>query len=166
MNEKGIVYEGEEYRLVNKKADVGEMVFVISEGSHDFHRGDVTVIKEVDETNIEQTRRADAECGWLFDSEYLVLEPLESESTPDIQDLLANLARRVEYLERKATSLEQQLRDTQGNCEKLAEELATVKHQTQPKEVEVVTFEKFLDSIADKVAERLVGDCRKAGGGR
>jgi hypothetical protein len=88
-----------------------------------------------------------------------------SQATPDITDLIANLARRV-------ASLEQQLRDTQGNVEKLAEELATVKHlaesntqdiafldeRTQPKEVEVFTFEKFLDSIAEKVAQKLIGD--------
>jgi chromosome segregation ATPase len=122
MNEKIIVHENVKYRMVNKKADVGEMVLVISEGSHDFRRGDVTVIKEIDETDTEQTRRADAECGWLLDSEYLVLEPMESEATPDITDLLANLARRV-------SSLEHQLRDTQSNVEKLAEELANTKHR-------------------------------------
>jgi chromosome segregation ATPase len=54
-----------------------------------------------------------------------VLEPLVeecSEASPNIHDLLANLARRV-------SSLEQQLRDTQGNVEKLAEELANTKHR-------------------------------------
>jgi TolA-binding protein len=40
-------------------------------------------------------------------------------------DVIANLARRV-------SSLEQQLRDTQGNVEKLAEELATVRHVSKP----------------------------------
>jgi hypothetical protein len=108
-------------------------------------------------------------------------------------DVIANLARRVLEIERelleyktlgirdhlregnnvlnnRVASLEQQLRDTQRNVERQAEELATVKHladsneqdiamldeRTQPQSVEVVTFEKFLDSIADKVAERLV----------
>jgi hypothetical protein len=92
-----------------------------------------------------------------------------SQTSPDITDLLANLARRV-------SSLEQQLSATQGNVEKLAEELANVthwnkKHATMfgklyedvrllkdcahPKEVEVVTFEKFLDSVADDVAKKL-----------
>jgi DNA repair exonuclease SbcCD ATPase subunit len=91
---------------------------------------------------------------------------LTPQSSPSVTDLLANLARRV-------SSLEQQLSSTQSNVEKLAEELAEVKHMTHendreiydllkrldngnsPKEVEAVTFEKFLDSIADKVAERL-----------
>lgn len=87
------------------------------------------------ETTINCLKEEDEEC---------------SEADPSITDILANLAHRVH-------SFESQLRDTQGNVEKLAEELATVKHQTQPQSVEVVTFEKFLDSIADKVAERLVG---------
>jgi hypothetical protein len=72
-------------------------------------------------------------------------------------DLLANLANRVH-------SLEQQLRDTQRNLETFAEQtesnskdIAMLDERTQPQSVEVVTFEKFLDSIADKVAERLVG---------
>jgi hypothetical protein len=42
---------------------------------------------------------------------------LTPQSSPSVTDLLANLARRV-------SSLEQQLSDTQGNVEKLAEELA------------------------------------------
>jgi chromosome segregation ATPase len=46
----------------------------------------------------------------------------QSQASPDITDLLANLARRV-------ASLEQQLRDTQSNVEKLAEELANAKHR-------------------------------------
>jgi hypothetical protein len=101
------------------------------------------------------------------------LEPLES--TPDVTDLLANLANRVH-------SLEQQLRDTQSNVERQAEELAhfdyaintvayrisrvqtRVEENEQTQSVEVVTFEKFLDSIADKVAERLVGQSRMEGG--
>jgi TolA-binding protein len=45
----------------------------------------------------------------------------EAETPQDLICILANLARRV-------ASLEQQLRDTQGNVERLAEELATVKN--------------------------------------
>jgi hypothetical protein len=59
------------------------------------------------------------------DDRYRTVEPVESEEcceTPSVTDLLANLARRV-------SSLEQQLRDTQGNVEKLAEELANTKHR-------------------------------------
>jgi hypothetical protein len=47
---------------------------------------------------------------------------LTPQSSPSVTDLTANLARRV-------SSLEQQLRDTQGNVEKLAEELANTKYR-------------------------------------
>jgi TolA-binding protein len=53
-----------------------------------------------------------------------VLDPDVSEASPSITDLIANLARRV-------SSLEQQLKDTQGNVEKLAEELADVKYNAK-----------------------------------
>jgi chromosome segregation ATPase len=46
----------------------------------------------------------------------------QSQASPSVTDLLANLARRV-------ASLEQQLSATQGNVEKLAEELANAKHR-------------------------------------
>jgi phage shock protein A len=50
-------------------------------------------------------------------------------------DVIANLARRV-------SSLEQQLRDTQSNLEKLAEELANTKHHTYSIERDVMAVEK------------------------
>jgi predicted RNase H-like nuclease (RuvC/YqgF family) len=68
-------------------------------------------------------------------------------------ELIANLSRRVH-------SLEQQLAATQRNIETWAERTENIIYtleSTKPKEVEVVTFEKFIDSIANKVAERLVG---------
>jgi chromosome segregation ATPase len=157
------VMDGKEYVEVERKANVGDKVIVLNSAHVDSHNiGRVYTVKGFDGELIDTDGfYADGSELNLQEDEYYVLEPTNSEecceASPQITDLLANLARRVEYLERKATSLEQQLRDTQGNVEKLAEELATVKHQSAPKEVEVVTFEKFLDSIADKVAERLVG---------
>jgi hypothetical protein len=163
------VMDGKEYVEVERKANVGDKVVVIKSGGW-YHTGQTFEVisgkkygfretpSEYGSVYVESGENIYNErCSFISLERYRVLEPLESEDSPLITDLLANLARRVEYLERKATSLEQQLRDTQGNVEKLAEELATVKHQSAPKEVEVVTFEKFLDSIADKVAERLVG---------
>jgi deoxyribodipyrimidine photolyase-like uncharacterized protein len=98
-------------------------------------------------------------------------EKAKKESDPSVTDLLANLARRV-------SSLEQQLSATQTNMEKLAEEGANTLHFAHaierdvmviekrldngmsPKEVEVFTFENFLDSIADKVAQKIIGGGR------
>jgi uncharacterized coiled-coil protein SlyX len=72
---------------------------------------------------------------------YRVLEPLESEEccesvdNPSITDIIANLARRV-------ASLEQQLSATQGNLEKLAEELATVKYLVDSNEQDIAMLDE------------------------
>jgi hypothetical protein len=147
------VMDGKEYVEVCRRAGVGEKVLVVE----DFPYGNIGEVHTILSVNHFSGDYVTDKAVRMNFGRCVVLEPVEDEASPQVTDLLANLARRVEYLERKATSLEQQLRDTQGNTEKLAEELATVKHQTQPQSVEVVTFEKFLDSIADKVAERLVG---------
>jgi hypothetical protein len=156
------VMDGKTYVEVDRKARVGDKVLIInatkSHGKYD--NGSVVQVDRVNSIGIESnsartTDDTNSE-GFIHKREYVVLEPLEEE-TPSVTDLLANLARRV-------SSLEHQLSATQANVEKLAEELATLRHQTHPKEVEVFTFEKFLDSIADKVAERLVGQSRMEGG--
>jgi predicted RNase H-like nuclease (RuvC/YqgF family) len=163
------VIDGVTYVEVDRDAKVGDKVLIVkAEDTYGkYMNGSIITVDRLCSGGIESdiARSDEGEgnsTGFIIEKEYVVIEPNNecSEDSPKVTDLLANLARRVEYLERKATSLEQQLRDTQGNCEKLAEELATVKHQTQPQSVEVVTFEKFLDSIADKVAGRLVGGGR------
>lgn len=167
------VIGGVEYVEVDRKAEVGEYVTYAYKGKRD------NIVRKVE---------------YIGEDGYVVLEPLDSEevtvdttqaspevevdgrdASPSVVDLLANLARRV-------TSLEQQLRDTQRNVEKWAEELANnyatieevdyvhklaesneqdiamLDERTQPKQVDVVTFDKFLDSVAEKVAQKLVGE--------
>lgn len=170
---KMYVIDGIKYVVVEREAKVGDNVVIVDAWlSHSkYANGDIIEVHRAFEDGIENDLVKDVknETGYIADKEYVVIEPLETDETPDINDLLANLARRV-------SSLEQQLRDTQGNVEKLAEELATKTREidkkielaldyivtlddrvNKPQSVEVVTFEKFLDSIADKVAERLVG---------
>jgi peptidoglycan hydrolase CwlO-like protein len=76
-------------------------------------------------------------------------------------DVIANLANRVH-------SLEQQLRDTQSNVEKLAEELATVKHLADSNEQGIAMLDErtqqpveFLVKLAVEMARyRTGGDSR------
>jgi hypothetical protein len=92
-------------------------------------------------------------------TQYRTLEPVET--NPSVTDLLANLARRV-------SSLESQLRDTQGNVEKLAEELATVKHLADSNEQDIAMLDErtqqpveFLVKLAVEMARyRTGGDSR------
>jgi hypothetical protein len=177
------VMDGKEYVEVDRKAEVGDKVLIVNaEFSYGMYRnGDLITVERMDDTGIYNKSIAcvgtggSNSSGCIYHEEYLVLEPLENESSPQITDLIANLANRVH-------SLEQQLRDTQSNVERQAEELAhfdyaintvadrisrvqtRVEENEQTQSVEVVTFEKFLDSIADKVAERLVGQSRMEGG--
>lgn len=124
------VIDGVTYVEVDRKAEVGDTVLIVSAAATNdlYNDGDILVAEKVNGNGIfnKNVRSATSMCynpnGYVDDFEYHVLEPIESEETPDINDLLANLARRV-------SSLEQQLRDTQGNLEKLAEELANTKHR-------------------------------------
>jgi septal ring factor EnvC (AmiA/AmiB activator) len=155
------VMDGVNYVEAHRRAVVGEKVLV----TENFPFGSIGEVHTVTSVNHFNGGYVTDKAPLMNFERCVVLEPVESPQ--DITDLLANLARRV-------SSLERQLADTQSNVEKLAEELANVKHneklthnhvvalaeQLQPQSAEVVTFEKFLDSIADKVAQKLVGcDC-------
>jgi hypothetical protein len=175
--EKTHVIDGLTYVEVKRSAKIGEKIIIVS-GSG-WYRNEVgSVFKVIDGADYgferfpdcersaiyveHEDNRHDESINFVSFGNYRVLEPLVNEASLSITDLLANLARRVH-------SLEQQLRDTQGNVEKLAEELANVKYlagsneqdivmldeRTQPQSVEVVTFEKFLDSVTEDVAKKL-----------
>jgi hypothetical protein len=110
------VIDGVTYVEVGRNAEIGEKVIIVDNTSSGFTEGHVGVVTFVgNDRTVEIDRRYFHRRG-----DYLVV----TDATPDIHGLLANLARRV-------ASLEQQLRDTQGNVEKLAEELANVKYSTE-----------------------------------
>jgi chromosome segregation ATPase len=64
--------------------------------------------------------------------------------SPSVTDLIANLANRVH-------SLEQQLRDTQGNLEKLAEELANTKHRVSKHTTMFGAVEERVGMLTDDI---------------
>ncbi len=121
----------ERFRLVDRKEVVGDKVLIVNaEDTFDkYNNGDVIEVQRTATGGIENDvlsyESGNAE-GYVCDSEYVVLEPVKTNPsrtlTVDISantefiDLIANLARRV-------NSLEQQLKDTQGNVERQAEEL-------------------------------------------
>jgi hypothetical protein len=136
--------DGERYRMVKRKADVGEQVIVTE--SLDVEVGTIANCVRNDEFtdgSIDVDVVTD-EGGYLFldvdgSDEYYVLEPLEpvevteADASPSVVDMLANLARRV-------TSLEEQLKDTQSNVESLSYELEnakqTIKERAQEDETD------------------------------
>ncbi|MCD9024355.1 hypothetical protein [Cohnella silvisoli] len=72
-----IVHDGKQYRKMARKANVGDTVIITARGTHVFNVGEIVSITEVNEKNWNQTRRAnDGVCGWLYEREYAVLEPV------------------------------------------------------------------------------------------
>jgi hypothetical protein len=137
MSGNSIEIEGKRYRMAHRRANMGELVYIISnQMGHDL---DICAIYTHDGRTSAGGWHVEENDGKYRD--YVVLEHLEE--TPDINDLLANLARRVQ-------SLEQQLRDTQGNVEKLAEELANTRHR--------ITKHAGMFGIVEERVETLTSD--------
>jgi hypothetical protein len=144
------VIDGVTYVEVERKADLGEKVIIINDEVLPQHNGSIGVVEYEYDGPISVNIGESIEYFPYVDfGGYRVLAKVK----PEINDLIANLVRRV-------NSLEQQLAATQRNIETWAERTETVIYtleSSKPKEIEVVTFEKFIESIADSVAERLVG---------
>jgi hypothetical protein len=181
---------GTRYRLVERKAEVGEKVVIVNDTGLPEHNGRQGVVVDDYTDSISVNVGEDIDYyPHVYTEEYRVLEPITDEThievdgrhaSPEVIDLLANLARRV-------TSLEQQLADTQGNVEKLAEELATKTHEqteliemalddivtlderTQPKETPFfTTYQPTFHINTTEVAEKILDEFMKAanfGGG-
>lgn len=143
-----VVYvDGKRFRLVERKANVGEKVVVIEEGTHVYSAGDITEIIVVNEGNDRQTRRGNSEMGWLYDYEYRVLEPVD-QAPQSTEDLIANLVRRV-------ASLESQLRDTQNNVERQGVEIANLEAATKAPQSGAKLLAEAFEALAKY--ERSVG---------
>ncbi|MFZ7945685.1 hypothetical protein [Neobacillus sp. 19] len=115
------VFDGGNYVEVDRKANVGDLIVITNDST--FPRENNGKIGKV-EFAIGNGISVNIGEGLdyyphVFTGEYRVLEPLEtvdeSQASPQVIDMLANLARRV-------TSLELQLRDTQRNVETFAEQ--------------------------------------------
>jgi hypothetical protein len=130
------VIDGVTYVEVDRIANVGEKVLVVE--SFPFaNAGEVHTIRKVNHFGRDY---ATDKTSIMNFSRCVVLEPLEE--TPDINDLLANLARRVASLERQNASLESQLRDTQRNLETFAE-------QTERNTVEIAMLDNRTYSLTN-----------------
>jgi hypothetical protein len=129
------------YRLVDRKAKVGEKVVVTNalKGERDncaFDNGHVATVISVGEKYITVNP-----CAHLYHFEYSVLEPVEPTQTaetepvevdtrhasPQVVDMLANLAQRITEIERKLDDsridfIENELDTLHANQRKLAEE--------------------------------------------
>ncbi len=92
------------FRLVDRKAEVGERVLVKMDADADEHNlGKVYEVIGLDGELVDTSGFYDDESTLnLIQSDYYVLVPVESESSPQsTDDIIANLVRRVAELERR-----------------------------------------------------------------
>lgn len=153
-----IVLIDERYRMVNRKAVVGERVLITEKDmiGEDHSGNTVMVIKD-------NGVLVDTDGYWndgselnLTSDEYTVLEPLNDESTAprDLDEIIANLARRVSELERALSDIRQNVETWAQEVEK---EKAFVRGKFDTLGDLLRIDGKWLSGLNDKV-ERCVDD--------
>ncbi|CAM2952953.1 hypothetical protein PASE110613_09250 [Paenibacillus sediminis] len=114
-----LVIDGERYRMVDRKATVGERVVIINARiGYGYENGDIYTIVSIDpngDRNIQPDGTQNSEI-FIDPDEYRVLEPVESaplssrSSTDQIAENIATLAARVSTLEETVSKIAIQLR--------------------------------------------------------
>jgi hypothetical protein len=170
--EKGL-RSTQRYRLVNRKADVGEKVLVVNPvvTAGRYKKGDVLTVVECqrESSDYDEGIRVnfDGFNGFfLYSTEFRVVEPVaepaeltESDvrnNPRQVIDLIGNLALRVTELElghsRRAIELEQQVAEVARNVETWAQEVEAVKHGQDELYQRLGHVEADLDEMpADKI---------------
>ncbi|MEK5109859.1 hypothetical protein MHI57_24670 [Cytobacillus sp. FSL K6-0129] len=114
--------DDERFRLADRHAEVGEKVIIVYHDPLELSVGSIHTVSEI----ITDGYRLGGDFIDVRYDDYRVLEPVEADpltvdetqASPEVIDMLANLARRV-------TQLEEQLSDTQRNVETFAEQTET-----------------------------------------
>jgi hypothetical protein len=169
--------DGARYRLVDRKAKVGEKVIVVDAhlNGESYKNGDIFIVREVQHSVIFVIVDSVRYIA-LSHFEYKVLEPVEpaelvtAEEGDDksVLDLLANLARRVTELERKFESLESRqkrlmgrIADTEEKIEMILDDIVALDERTQP-----LVNPSVITAIPTFKYSDLVGKTLKIYGGR
>jgi hypothetical protein len=163
--------DDQRYRLVDRKAKVGEKVIALVDDGEHYKLGDVLTVYRLDDQGgvFVNTGRPSHPHRYIYDYEYDVLEPVEPAETDDdvltvdetevsksVLDLLANLARRVTQLERKFENLESRQKrlmgrivDTEEKLEKILDDIVTLDERTQPlvKPIDAIPTFKYSDLV-------------------
>jgi hypothetical protein len=118
--------DGERYRMVYRKAKVGEKVIIVDAkwAFGKYENGSVIVAEDVDEEGIynddvKEVKRNKE--GLIAHREYRVLEPVERvEPVLSTSDLIANLAKRVVELERRLSDINADVSEVNERIDLLA----------------------------------------------
>lgn len=136
------------FRMVDRKAEVGEKVIHLFEGKAEDDT--VFVVSSVNDEEIRfpdlkyEHVDEDGDGGYVTGIDhgsYRVLEPLEPEevpqATPDVIDILTNLAQAVVRLQKEVDSLSEQTDSNAKDIVTFAEEFTEFKEQQTVKDVDI-----------------------------
>jgi hypothetical protein len=145
------------YQLVERKAEVGDQIMIVS-ADRTFDNYDNGDIMTVQSAMNETVYVRGGTC--VGDGEYSVLIPVDSEPTPDIYDLMANLVTRVAALETENKRIKQDLGWYEmgpGRIANLRNSVSDLKHSIQTLgesfEQDKHESDEFADEMRRKVGE-------------
>ncbi len=149
-----VCIDGERFRMVDRKANVGERVIVTNDW-YDAKSGNTLSIidgsdfgfsadRENKEVFYKHPDNSKSQIRFISGNFYRVLVPADSEIAPQSQDdIIANLIRRV-------AQLESELSGAKRDIETWAQEVESLKHEVvQPKQItlDVDTFAKLIGGV-------------------
>jgi len=118
--------DGERYRMVDRKAKVGDKVIIVKADRTfgKYENGSVIFVEDVDELGIynDSVKKADLNNeGLIAHREYHVLEPVERvDPVLSTSDLIANLAKRVVELEQRLSDINADVSEVNERIDRLA----------------------------------------------
>lgn len=159
-----ICINGARYRLVDRKAKVGEKVLVVEDFAYG-KVGEIHTIKEV-YRDVYTTDKASI----MIFGRCLVLEPVEpaeegddvltvdeTEASKSVLDMLASLAQKIVELERKIDRLGERTESNARDIETWAQEVERLKAKTNPDTITVtLTLDK--ETIAEALEKAVIDE--------
>lgn len=161
-----VVIDGKRYRMVERKAEVGEMVIVTNAentfGKYD--NGSVLVAEETGGKGIYNGDVATEECGGnhtglIAHDEYRVLVLLEdvdeSEASPSVVDMLSNLALRLTQLERKVNELADRQSFRHHEIESVHDRIDRLAHTCEQSDTQIARDVERIDAEVERLKHEL-----------
>jgi hypothetical protein len=153
------VIDGKRYLTVDRKAEVGDKVLVINSEDKFYKKGDIAEVVHVYEdgvcADLRKNKNYYGDGRWgIGAGDFLVLASRGEcceEVTVDQSQASEQVIEMFAALSRKIVSLESQLRDTQSNVERQAEELENARHRIAKHATMFGAVEEKVEMLTDDV---------------
>lgn len=147
------------YRMVERKAEVGDKVIVIYDDSLTVNKGTVLTVTNVTGYDIDTDRKFTIDTRY---DEYLVLVPLESadndsiavdesEASPSVVEMLGNLARRIVSLERQVESNATAIVDIQQDIGEIRDKVERLTHTCEQSDTSIARDVERIDTEVEQL---------------